>query len=284
MFVLDTSGNDVHEHILSTAWDVSTASHESNYDFTTYETSAQGITFNTDGTAMCISGIDSDEIQTFSLSVGYDLSSTITHEHSQSISTHIVDPNGLVFNNDGTRLYVVDADPEDVTMYDLDAEMSAHVVLDGTENSHTATSTTPVIGRGKIGQGIALDGTADYIDVGNVASGIQTIAFWMKADDITTRDIIDIDGTDRIEINGSSTIVATSFPTYTIYVDGSSSSATIDSDWHHVAITVSAGVNASDFEIGRADGGFFDGNIDDVRLYTSVLTQDEITQLYGLGR
>lgn len=143
-----------------------------------------------------------------------------------------------------------------------------------------ATSTV-----GVLGQAVGFDGVSDYIDIGNIGSGIQTVAFWVKAATTTANlNIIDIDGTDKIETDGSSNIVATSFPSSTIYVNGSTASAAITTgDWYHVAITTS-GVNASDFDIGRIEGeGYFGGYIDDVRLYTNTLSKGQITRLYNLG-
>jgi len=143
------------------------------------------------------------------------------------------------------------------------------------------TSTTTSIG--KIGQALDFDGVNDYVTVGNIGSGVKTISFWMKADDITSRKIINIDGTDQIEIDASSNIVATSFPASTIYIDSSSVSPTVGTGWHHVVITDSTGVSGSTFEIGRVSTGYFDGKIDDVRIYNRALSADEVQRLYQLG-
>jgi len=130
---------------------------------------------------------------------------------------------------------------------------------------------------GVLGQALEFDGTDDYVSVGNVGSGIKTISFWMKADDITSIKIIDIDGTDQIEINGSSAVTATSFPASTVYVDASTASAVVTTGWHHVAITDTTGVNASALDIGRVSTGYFDGKIDDVRFYTKALSASEVS-------
>ena len=81
----------------------------------------------------------------------------------------------------------------------------------------------PQVSGTPINDGFALDfdGTDDYVDCGNVGSGIKSIAFWIRADDVTTRKIMDFDGTDQLEIDGSGDVTATSFPgTTAIYVDG----------------------------------------------------------------
>lgn len=146
----------------------------------------------------------------------------------------------------------------------------------------TISGATPAIG--KNGQAMDFDGTGSHISLGNVGSGIKTISFWMKTDDITSRKIMDFDGTDQIEINGSSQITATSFPgTTIIYVDGIVGS-TVTSDWHFVAVTDTTGVSASAADIGRAGAGYFDGRIDEVRFYDGVLSASEVENLYRLGK
>ncbi|MFP4616719.1 MAG: LamG-like jellyroll fold domain-containing protein, partial [Candidatus Paceibacterota bacterium] len=111
----------------------------------------------------------------------------------------------------------------------------------------------------------------------------KTISFWIKADDLTDRKIMDIDGTAHIEIDSSSNIIATDFPSPDVYVDGSDASAEITSDWHHVVITDSTGVEASAVDLARASNEYFDGTLDQVRFYDRVLSQDEIDKLYRHG-
>ena len=138
---------------------------------------------------------------------------------------------------------------------------------------------------GRIGQGLEFDGSSNYIDVGTGPSTVNTIAFWMRADDNTFRPIIDIDGTDEIELSGGAgnVVTATSFPAASVYVDGVSA-ADVDTGWHHVVVTDSTGVNASNMEIGRADSDYFDGALDDIRMYNRVLSVTEIDRLYHQGR
>jgi uncharacterized protein (TIGR02145 family) len=56
-----------------------------------------------------------------------------------------------------------------------------------------------------------------------------------------------------------------------------------NTEWHHVVITDTTGVNASNFTIGEAGGGYFDGRLDEVQLYTNVVNTNEIPWLYKKG-
>jgi len=141
---------------------------------------------------------------------------------------------------------------------------------------------------GKFGTAMDFNGTSTHIDFDSaVYNGVKTISFWLKADDITERKIMDIDGTDQIELNSSSNIVATDFPgTVSIYIDGinKTSSPTIDTNWHHIVITDTTGVNASaSLDIGAVDASYFDGKLDNIRFYNYVRTADEILLDYNAG-
>ena len=143
--------------------------------------------------------------------------------------------------------------------------------------------------KGNEAGGFALDfdGSNDYVDVGNVAIGIQTISFWVEVDDITSRTdhVLDLNGTDYIKIvNGEVTVNNIDNPTY--YINGISGNriiASIDA-WYHVAVTTATGINVTDMDIGRVEGEtpeYFDGKIDEVRLWDDVRTVNEISSYYN---
>ena len=134
---------------------------------------------------------------------------------------------------------------------------------------------------------LVFDGTDDYVDIGNVATGIKTISFWVEADDISTHTdyVIDLNGTDYIKIvNGEVTVNNIDSPTYYINaIADERTIATIDA-WYHVAITTATGMVADDVDIGRVEGvdtEFFFGKIDEVRLWNDVRTAAEILTYYN---
>jgi len=134
---------------------------------------------------------------------------------------------------------------------------------------------------------LVFDGTDDYIDVGNVTTGIKTISFWVEADDISTHTdyVLDLNGADYIKIvDGIVTVNNIASPTYYINaVAGQRTIATIDA-WYHVAITTETGIVADDVDIGRVEGvstEFFFGKIDEVRLWNDVRTAAEILTYYN---
>ena len=128
----------------------------------------------------------------------------------------------------------------------------------------------------------------DYVDVGDVHSNIQTISFWIQTDDVDgTRNVIDLDGAAYILIEaGEVTTVGITTPTYYINAVAGEQEITTGT-WYHVAVTTANPIDADDVDIGRvvtasgSDDDYFDGKIDEVRLWDDVRTADEIKASYN---
>jgi len=137
---------------------------------------------------------------------------------------------------------------------------------------------------GAIGTGVYLDGDDDYIQ-GLMDTGVKSVSFWVKMPDNTSQKLINMDGTDQIETNGSDAVVATSWPNATVYVNASSGSATLSEDntWYHVVVTDSTGVDGSAFEVGRVGSTYAEMSVDDIRVFDTVLTAEKVQRLYDLG-
>jgi len=128
----------------------------------------------------------------------------------------------------------------------------------------------------------------DYVDVGDVHDDIQTISFWIQTDDVDgTRNVIDLDGAAYILIEaGEVTTVGITTPTYYINAVAGEQEITTGT-WYHVAVTTANPIDADDVDIGRvvtasgSDDDYFDGKIDEVRLWDDVRTADEIKASYN---
>ncbi len=118
MFIVGYSGDDVNEYSLSTGFDVSTASYVQNFSVSAQETAPSGITFNNDGTKMFIVGYSGDDVNEYSLSTGFDVS-TASYVQNFSVSAQETGPTGITFNNDGTKMFIVGYSGDDVNEYSL---------------------------------------------------------------------------------------------------------------------------------------------------------------------
>jgi sugar lactone lactonase YvrE len=74
-YITGTTGDDVNEYNLGTAWDISTGSFlQVSISVATYETSPEGLCFSADGTKMWIVGSTYNRITEFSLSTPWNVS------------------------------------------------------------------------------------------------------------------------------------------------------------------------------------------------------------------
>ncbi len=172
--------------------------------------------------------------------------------------------------------------------------------------ANTSTTTLP----GKIGQSLSFDGTDDYIQTASVNGSAYTgvtYSFWFKTSVGAASTIISWGGTEIACVVGGVTTGKLN-----CYVDGGSAgSATTAStvnnnQWHHIVFTdnsssqvvyldgVQSGTATETFSapnsairIGRLQGGstnYFNGTLDDVRIYSRILTSSEAGFLYRAGQ
>ena len=83
MFIVSRTSTDVSSYTLSTAWDISTASHNSSEDFyvNSQDTTPQGLAFGNNGTKMYMTGRGSDTVYQYST----EASSTATITYPSSV-------------------------------------------------------------------------------------------------------------------------------------------------------------------------------------------------------
>jgi sugar lactone lactonase YvrE len=105
LYIVGLGGDEVNEYTLSTAWDITTAS--ANYAFSVLgqDTDPRGITFKPDGTEMYICGDAGNDINQYTLSTAWDLS-TASYTRNFSVSGQTTIPRGIHFKTDGTKMFV----------------------------------------------------------------------------------------------------------------------------------------------------------------------------------
>lgn len=118
MYIIGTSGDDVNEYTLSTGFDVSTASYAQNFSVSSQDTSPQSVFFSPDGTKMYVLGFSGDDVNEYTLSTGFDVS-TASYSQNFSVSAQETSPKGLFFKTDGTEMYVLGSSGVDVNQYSL---------------------------------------------------------------------------------------------------------------------------------------------------------------------
>jgi len=107
-FITDYASDVVAEYSVTNAYDVTsgTITEGTNYDVSSYESTPYDVAFNADGTKMFVIGNSSDKIHEWTLSTGFDLSSTVSYVSGTSLG--MTDPAAFDFSPDGTLMAVVD--------------------------------------------------------------------------------------------------------------------------------------------------------------------------------
>ena len=118
MYVTGFSGDEINEYDLSTAWDVTTASHNQIFSIASEETTPLSLFFKPDGTKMYVSGNTGDDINEYSLGTAWNIS-TASYDQSFDVSSQSTQPTGLFFKTDGTKMYVSDNNTHEINEYDL---------------------------------------------------------------------------------------------------------------------------------------------------------------------
>ena len=120
MFVLGFAGEDINEYTLSTAFDVSTATFVSPpFSISLQDTNPQGMAFSNDGAKMFVVGYIGEDINEYTLSTAFDVSTAAFVAPPFSISSQDTFPTGMAFSNDGAKMFVVGYIGEDINEYTL---------------------------------------------------------------------------------------------------------------------------------------------------------------------
>jgi len=143
----------VNEYALTTGFDVSTASYSQNFSVNSEDTAPEGIAFNSDGTKMFVVGRTNDTVFEYTLTTGFDLSTASYSSTNFSVATEEITPYGIAFNSNGSKMFVVGADGDDVNEYSTSLSvlndstayaMSLKVVQDSGASGYAVTWPTSV--------------------------------------------------------------------------------------------------------------------------------------------
>ncbi len=160
---------------------------------------------------------------------------------------------------------------------DESATTSGAIDSSGNGNNGTYEGTASTTG-GKFGRGGVFDGDSDYIDAGNINQGIKTISFWVKSASVN-ESVIDFDDGTHVILISSGEVSANGFSKPIIFVDGEVESS-VDTNWHFITIKTNTSINVNNLNIGRISTNYFDGAIDEVRIYNRALSKTEVQKLY----
>jgi len=118
MYITGRSSDAIFQYALSTAFDVSTASYTQNFSVSSQAGNPSGLAFNANGTKMFIVDFDGDDVNEYALSTGFDIS-TASYTQNFSVSSKETSPQDVVFNSDGTKMFITGNSSDFVHQYAL---------------------------------------------------------------------------------------------------------------------------------------------------------------------
>jgi hypothetical protein len=118
MYIIGYSGDDVNEYNLSTAWDISTASYLQNFSVSGQDSTPFQVIFKDDGTKMYMLGLDGKDINEYTLSTAWNVT-TASFVHSFVMDSQDGSPRGIAFGDSGTKLYMSGQNTDKVFEYSL---------------------------------------------------------------------------------------------------------------------------------------------------------------------
>ena len=145
LYVLGYTSKSVYQYIMTTAYDLTTASYNSvSLSVNSQDSAPFGITFNNDGTKMYVGGQTNDRIFAYTLTTGFDLSSASYSSVSLSVSAQDSAIKGMLFNNTGTRLFMFGTATTKGYQYSLTSAFNiATASYDGSSFSFASQDSTP---------------------------------------------------------------------------------------------------------------------------------------------
>jgi len=120
LYLLGSGSDEIYQYNLDTAYDISSASGNSVALMVgAQETAPKSMIFNNDGSKLYVMGSSDDDINQYNLSTMYDISTASFAGVALDVSAQEVAPYSMIFNDDGTVLYVMGKAGDDINQYDL---------------------------------------------------------------------------------------------------------------------------------------------------------------------
>ena len=210
LYMLGAPSDTVYQYTLSTAFDLSTSSYYSvSFSVSSQDTSPRAIVFNNDGTKMYMCGDITRSVYQYTLSTAFDLSTASYDSVSFSVFSQDASPTAIVFNNDGTKMYMVGSTNDTIYQYTTGStlttntlDLSTGSVFEITPTSNIQVGLSNPAASGTVSQGtLLLDGAVNGYDLSGAA--YDSVSFSVASQDTSPLDLtFNADGT-KVYIVGS---------------------------------------------------------------------------------
>jgi 6-phosphogluconolactonase (cycloisomerase 2 family) len=117
LYIIGDTTDSVWQQSMSSAWDVATLI--PGLYVNAQEASPDGLAFKSDGTKMYVVGQGNKTVYQYSLATAWDVLTATYDSVSFSVNAQETNPRGLAFKTDGTKMYIIGTQGDDVNEYAL---------------------------------------------------------------------------------------------------------------------------------------------------------------------
>lgn len=220
LYVVGWDGDAVFQYGLTTAYDISTASYDSvSFSFASQDTVAGSIYFKPDGTKFYILGAANDTVFQYSMTTAWDVSTASYDSVSFSFSSQETNPYGLLFNSDGTKMFVTGNTSDATFQYSLSTAWDLSTAsYDSVSLDHTTVMTDP------FGTRFSSDGSKFYVIASNDTIYQYSTVLNTNTLDLSTGSVFEITPTSNIQIGLSNPAASGTVSAATLLLDGAAGS------------------------------------------------------------
>lgn len=134
---VDRSADAVYNYSLTTAFDASTATQGTSKSISSFDINPRGIALNPEGTIMIVCGDGNNKLFEFDLSTAFDVTSWSSSSDDFTLNGSNLTSRGILWNDDGTELYVLNSGPTQIFAYTTTTPYSLSGMSFNTSVSHT---------------------------------------------------------------------------------------------------------------------------------------------------
>ncbi len=145
MFLVGLDSDRVYEYVLEVPYDMTKAAFTGKFlNIGGQETSPKAMAFDPSGDRMFILGVTTDQVYMYNLSTPFDLATATYSGTSFSVTTQSGNSEGLIFNSDGSKFFVIDDGTDNIFQYEMSVPFDiSTAAYSGVSLSVLALESTP---------------------------------------------------------------------------------------------------------------------------------------------
>lgn len=119
MFVVGSIRDNVYQYSLSNAWSVNSATYSGAFYVGDRENTPTGVEFSATGDRMYVVGTSGDDVNEYSVPLPWNIVSPRFSNTTFSVAAQTLNPQGLGFKPDGTKMYIAENSTDNIFQYSL---------------------------------------------------------------------------------------------------------------------------------------------------------------------